>query len=103
MCKDHDEQHYPREIREAAMIIACGNAMDRDMLLRAAVHDGMCNLIDQEFECMATVDAEAVLRLMKRHWRNHMAAVTKLKERLHERWDDRLDQLIEEMQANQVD
>lgn len=103
MCKDHDQLHYPREIREACMLAACGDAVDRDLLLAALVHDGLVAFLEVEGECMPTIDLEDALRLLKRHWRTNARAIVDLKMRLHEKWDDRLDDLIAADEANQVD
>jgi hypothetical protein len=103
MCKNHDEQHYPREVREAAMILAGGNAMDRDMLLRAAVHNGLAEILEVEVQCMPTSVASAALTLLKRHHRLHLGAMRGLEMRCHERWDSELERQIEAVDADVVD
>lgn len=96
MCTNHDQLHYPREIREACMLLAMGNATDRDMLMRAAVQDGLVAIVESEVPCIPTDVLEKVLRLLKVHCEANYDGMTDMKLRMHERWDDELErQLVE--------
>lgn len=103
MCKPHDQFHYPRDLREAASLLACGNPDDRDKLLAAATHNGLAQIMEDEVECMPLSIALAAVTLLKRHWRLNVEDSAALKLRCHERWDDELESQLAALAADQVD
>jgi hypothetical protein len=95
MCKNHDQLHYPPNIRAAANIAARGHGEDRDLLLEAWSYTGLVDWMQMYGDDAPYHRQIAIYNCIRAERKRLQDRFDELIERLVQDWQDDIDKQLD--------